>query len=84
MMTFLEKVNGSLQILQTLSALIGEHRITLKMAARNFLPRCTAFFNGVPIKSLKICNSNTMHLGENFLATILSVIPGESIKTPGV
>ena len=39
--------------------------IALKMAARNFLPRCNAFFYRIPIESLKICNSNEMHLGKN-------------------
>ena len=36
----------------------------LKMAAMNFLSRCTAFFNRIATESLKICNSNAMHLGE--------------------
>ena len=44
------------------------------MAARNFLPRCTAFFNRIPIESVKICNSNAMHLGKKFLAAIFSAI----------
>ena len=44
------------------------------MADRNFLPRCTAFFNQIPIESLKICNSNAMHLGKKFLAAIFSAI----------
>ena len=44
------------------------------MAARNFLPRCTAFFNRIPVESLKICNSNAMHLGKKFLAAIFSAI----------
>ena len=44
------------------------------MAARNFLPRCTAFFNRIAIESLRIRNWNAMHLGKKFLATIFSVI----------
>ena len=44
------------------------------MAARNFLPRCTAFFNRIPIQSLRIRNSNAMHLGKKFFAAIFSVI----------
>ena len=44
------------------------------MAARNFLPRCTAFYNRIPIDSLTIPDSNTMHLGKKFLAAIFSVI----------
>ena len=35
------------------------------MAERNFLPRCTAFFNRIPIESLMIRDSNAMHLGKN-------------------
>ena len=42
--------------------------------ARNFLPRCTALFNRIPIESLRILNSNAMHLGKKFLAAIFSVI----------
>ena len=44
------------------------------MAARNFLPRCTAFFNRILIESLKICYSNALHLGKKFLAAIFSAI----------
>ena len=44
------------------------------MAARNFLPRCTAFFNRIPMESLKICYSNAVHLGKKFLAAIFSAI----------
>ena len=44
------------------------------MAARNFLPRCTAFFNRIPIESLRILNSNAMYLGKKFLAAIFRVI----------
>ena len=44
------------------------------MAARNFLPRCIAFFNWIPIELLRIRTSNTMHLGKKFLAAIFSVI----------
>ena len=44
------------------------------MAARNFLPRCNAFFYRIPIESLKICDSNEMHLGTKFLAAIFSAI----------
>ena len=52
----------------------GRLTITLKMAARNFLPRCIAFYNRIPIDSLTIPNSNAMHLGKKFLAAIFSVI----------
>ena len=34
----------------------------------------SAFFNRIPIGSLKICNSNAMHLGKKFLAAIFSAI----------
>ena len=44
------------------------------MAARNFLPRCIAFYNRIPIDSLKIHHSNAMHLDKKFLAAIFSVI----------
>ena len=30
--------------------------VTLKMAGRNFLPRCTAFFNWIPVESLRALN----------------------------
>ena len=50
------------------------YTIELKMAARNFLPRCTAFFNRIPLKSFKIWNSKAMHLGKKLLAAIFSVI----------
>ena len=39
-----------------------------------FLPRCSAFFNQIPIESLKICNSNAVYLGKKFLAAIFSAI----------
>ena len=48
--------------------------ITLKMAARSFLPRCIAFFNQIPIGSSKIRNSNAMRPGRKFLAAIFSLI----------
>ena len=51
-----------------------EWTIALKMAARNFLPRCTAFYDRIPIKSLRIRNSNALHLGKKFLAAIFSAI----------
>ena len=35
--------------------------IALEVVARNFLPRCIAFYNRIPIESLKIPNSNAMH-----------------------
>ena len=44
------------------------------MATRNFFPRCTAFFNRIPIELLKICNLKAMHLGKKFLAAIFSAI----------
>ena len=44
------------------------------MAARNFLPRCNAFFNRIPIELLRILNSNAKHLGKKFLAAIFCVI----------
>ena len=42
------------------------------MAARNFLPRCTAFFNRIPIELLKICRLSAMHLGKNSLPPSLA------------
>ena len=48
--------------------------ITLKIAARNFLPSCTAFFNRIPTESLWIRNSNAMHLDKKFLAAIFNII----------
>ena len=51
------------------------------MAARNFLPRCTAFFNPIPIESLKICDSNAMHLGKKLLAAIFSALVGLNVPT---
>ena len=38
----------------------------LQMAAMNFLPRCTVFFDRIPIESLRIRNSNAMYLGKKF------------------
>ena len=32
------------------------------------------FFNRIPIESVKICNSNVMHLGKKFIAAIFSAI----------
>ena len=34
------------------------------------LPRCTTFFNRIHIESLKVGDSNAMHLGEKFLAAL--------------
>ena len=51
-----------------------QETIALKMAARNFVLRCTTFFSRIPIESIKICNSNAMHLGKKFLAAIFSAI----------
>ena len=45
-----------------------------KDGGEELLPRCNAFFNRIPIESLKIRNSNTMHHGKKFLAVIFSVI----------
>ena len=39
--------------------------IAVKVAAMKFLPRYIAFFDRIPIKSLKIRNSKAMHLGKN-------------------
>ena len=36
-----------------------------KDGGEEFLPKCTAFFNRIPLESLKICNSNAMHIGKN-------------------
>ena len=47
---------------------------TPKMEARNFSPRCVGFFIRIPMESLKIRDSNAMHLGKKFFATILGVI----------
>ena len=58
-----------------------QYTITLKMAAKNFLPRCIAFYNRIPIDSLAIPNSNAMHLGKKFLAAIFSVIVYSSIES---
>ena len=44
------------------------------MAVRKFLPRCTAFFNRIPVEPVRIRNLNAMHLGKKFLAAIFSVI----------
>ena len=46
----------------------------LKMAARNFLPVFTAFFNRIRIASLKIHKWNAMHHGETFCAAIFKVM----------
>ena len=64
-------------------ACLIQQAITLKMAARNFLPKCILFFNRIPIESLRICNSNAMHLGKKFLAAIFSVTVyhGDLIET---
>ena len=39
-------------------------RIAKRSMARNYLPRCTAFFNRIPIESLRIRNSSATHLGK--------------------
>ena len=57
--------------------------ITLKMVARNFLPKCIAFYNQIPKDSLKVPNLNAMHLARNFLAAIFSVIVQCIIKKLG-
>ena len=51
-----------------------KYTIALKMAARNFLPICTAFYNRIPMDSLKISASNIRHLGKKFLSAIFSII----------
>ena len=51
--------------------------IARKMAARNFLPRCTACANRIPIESIRIRNLNALHLGKKYsllLAAIFSAI----------
>ena len=45
-----------------------------KDGGEEFLPRCFAFYNRIPIDSLTIPDSNAMHLGKMFLAAIFSVI----------
>ena len=32
----------------------SQYTIKLKIAARDFLPRCNVFYNGIPIDSLKM------------------------------
>ena len=44
------------------------------MAAKELLPRYIAFFNPIPIESLRIRTWNAMHLGKNFLEAIYRVI----------
>ena len=51
-----------------------EWTIMLKMAARNFLRRCTAFFNQIPIESLRIRSENAVHYDKDFLVAIFSII----------
>ena len=48
--------------------------ITLKMAVRNFLPRCIAFELRILNDSIGMRLKNAVHLGKKFLAAILSVI----------
>ena len=44
--------------------IVKELTIALKMVARNFLPRCIAFFNRIPIETLKNRYSKAAHLGK--------------------
>ena len=44
---------------------VAQNTIALKLAARNFLPRCIALFPRFPIYSLKIPYSSTMHHGKS-------------------
>ena len=44
--------------------------VTPKMVARNVLTRCIAFYNLIPIYSLKIHNWNAMHRGKRFFAEL--------------
>ena len=46
----------------------------LKDAVEEFLPRCIAFFNRMPIESLKIRSLSAVHLGKKFLAPIFIAI----------
>ena len=62
------------ELSSTIASTISQYTITLKKAGRNFLPRSTAFFDQIPIESLRIRNSYEMHLGKKFLAAIFSVI----------
>ena len=39
-----------------------------------FLPRCNAFVNRIPVEPLRIRNKNAMHLGKKFLAAIFTLI----------
>ena len=61
--------------------------MTLKISAKKCLPRCTAFFERISIESLKIRNTNAMHLGKKFLDAIFSAIVYSpfscSTKEPG-
>ena len=38
------------------------------------LPKCIAFYNGIPMDSLMIHNSSAIHPGNKFLNTIFSAI----------
>ena len=49
--------------------------------ARNILPRCTAFFNQIPIESLKIYNSSVMHLGQKVLDATPSLLQSSIIPS---
>ena len=53
----------------------------LKMAARNFLQRCTEFFNRISIESLRIRDSSVMHLGKILLAAIFCVIVDSQVRS---
>ena len=46
-----------------------------KDGGEEFFTDYTAFFNRIPIESLKICNSNAMHLGKKFLAASFGAFP---------
>ena len=49
-------------------------RIALKMAAKNFLPRCIAFEVQIFDDSIGIQLKNALHLGKKFLTAIFSAI----------
>ena len=45
-----------------------------KDGSEELLPRSIAFFNRIPIESLRIRNENAMHLSKKFLVAIFSVM----------
>ena len=51
-----------------------EYTATLKMTARNFLPRYIAFSNREPIDSLTISNSSAIHLVKQFVDAISLIV----------